>query len=95
MASGRAPEQRRTGGHHDGAKTQQARFVDRLLRREAPGALAVEREIDHHDGVFLDQPDKQDDADQPHDAELGIADHQRQTSLSNLCGSSHSTTFDL
>src|SRR5215470_10191019 len=71
-------EHRRAGGHHDGAEAQQARFVDRLLRGEAPGALGVEREIDHHDGILLDQADEQDHADQPHDAELGIAEDQRQ-----------------
>src|SRR5579883_2453906 len=71
-------EQGRTGGHHDGAESQQTGLVDRLLRREALAALGVEREINHHDGVFLDQADEQDHADQPHDAELGLEEHQRQ-----------------
>ena len=36
-------KQRRAGGHHDGAEAQQAGLKDRLLRREALGALGVER----------------------------------------------------
>ena len=35
-------------------------------------ALGVEREVDHHDCIFLDDADKQNDADQGNDAELGV-----------------------
>ena len=29
-------------------------------------ALGLKREVDHHDGVLLDDPDQKDDADQRH-----------------------------
>ncbi len=35
-------------------------------------ALGLEREVDHHDRVLLDDADQQDDADQGDDAELGV-----------------------
>src|SRR5580704_6379505 len=48
-----AAEERGHGGHHDGAKAQQASLVDRLLGRLPFLALRFKREVDHHDGVFL------------------------------------------
>ena len=47
-------------------------------RRLAFVALGVQREVDHHDGVFLDDADQQDDADERDDAEVGAAEHQRE-----------------
>ena len=41
-------------------------------------ALGFEREVDHHDGVLFDDADQQHDADQRDDAEIRVADHQRQ-----------------
>ena len=75
-ASGRPPEQRGHGGHHDGAEAQQAGLVNRVERRFAFLALGFERKVDHHDGVFLDDADQQDDADQGDDAEFRAAQQQ-------------------
>ena len=36
-------------------------------------ALGLEREIDHHDRVFLDDADQQNDADQGDDTQFGLA----------------------
>jgi hypothetical protein len=47
-----------------------------LLLPLAP--LRRQGEIDHHDGVLLDDADQQDDADQRDDAELGVGEHERQ-----------------
>src|SRR5258706_15436282 len=41
------------GGHHDRPEAHDAGLVDRLLRRQAVLALRLDREVDHHDGVFL------------------------------------------
>ena len=41
-------------------------------------ALALEREVDHHDSVLLDDADEQDDADEGDQRELGIEELQRQ-----------------
>ena len=74
---GQAAEQRRHGGHHDGAEAQQAGLVDRVLGRScAVVALGLEGEVDHHDGVLLDDADEQDDADQGDDAEIGAGEQQ-------------------
>ena len=64
--------------HQDGAETEQAGLVDRLARRLAIAPLCIEREVDHHDGVLLDDTDQQDDADDGHDVEILPGDHQRQ-----------------
>ena len=39
-------------------------------------ALSLERKVDHHDGVFLDDADQQDDADQGHYAQIVLRDQQ-------------------
>ena len=62
-------EQRRHGGHQDRAEAQQAGLMDRLARRLALAALGLEREVDHHDRVLLDDADQQDDADDGDDVE--------------------------
>ena len=41
-------------------------------------AFGLNGEIDHQDGVLLDDADQQDDADQGDDAQLGVEDQQRQ-----------------
>jgi hypothetical protein len=72
-----AAEQRRHRRHHDRAEAQQAGLADRLLRRLALVALGLEREVDHHDAVLLDDADQQDDADQRDQAEVEAEQHQR------------------
>jgi len=71
-ASGRPPPIRREGRHHDRPEAQQAGLVDRLERALALLALGLQREVDHHDGVLLDDADQQDDADQGDDAEIVV-----------------------
>ena len=56
-------EHRGHGRHHDRPEAQQAGLIDRLARRLALVALGLEREVDHHDGVLLDDADQQNDAD--------------------------------
>ena len=41
-------------------------------------ALGVEREVDEHDAVLLDDADQQNDADQRDDTEVVMEDHQHQ-----------------
>ena len=66
-------EDRRHGGHQDRPEPQQAGLIDRLARRQAFDALGLQREIDHHDGVFLDDADQQNDADDGDDVEIVAA----------------------
>src|SRR6266508_2702436 len=73
---GEAAEEGGHGGHHDGAEAEQAGLVDGLARRLALGALGVEGEVDHHDGVLLDDADEEDDADQGDDAEVRAAEEE-------------------
>ncbi len=71
-------QERRHGRHHDRAEAQQRRLVDRLLGWLSLRALGVQREVDHHDGVLLDDADQQDDPDERDHAEVDAADEQRQ-----------------
>src|SRR5690348_11327995 len=57
-------EQRRHRRHHNRSKTQEAGFVDRFDGRLALLAFRLKGKIDHHDGVFLHDPDQQNDADE-------------------------------
>ncbi len=63
-------EQRRHRRHHDRAEPDEAAFVDRFGRRHAELALGVEREVDLHDRVLLDDPDQHDQADKGIDIQL-------------------------
>src|SRR5208282_5471801 len=65
-----AAQQGRHRRHHDRAKPQQACLINRIFRRLPFFALRVEREVDHHDCVFLYDANKQDDADQCNHAEI-------------------------
>ena len=71
-------EHRRDRRHHDRPEAQQRGLVDRLARRLALVALRVEREVDDHDAVLLDDADQEDDADDRDDAEIAAVEHQRQ-----------------
>src|SRR5215467_13940039 len=51
------------GRHHDWAESEQTCFVDGIEGAFALAALRLEGEVDHHDRVFLDDPDQKDDAD--------------------------------
>ena len=71
-------EQGGHGGHHDRAEPQQAGLVNGLHGRQPFGALGVEREVNHHDGVLLHDADQQDDADQRDQRQVLAAQQQRQ-----------------
>src|SRR6185437_1873252 len=54
-----AAEQRSHRGHHNGTETQQAGLIDGIGGVLAMLALGFQREINHHDAVFLHDADKQ------------------------------------
>ena len=66
-------EDRRDRRHQDGPQAQEARLIDRLARRQALLPLGLERKVDHHDRVLLDDADEEDDADDPDDVETAPA----------------------
>jgi hypothetical protein len=49
-------QQRRHGGHHDGAKAHQAGFVDGLARRQPSCTLRFKRKVDIMIAFFLTMP---------------------------------------
>jgi len=61
-----------------GRKRSTQRLVDRVVGRTAFAALSFEREVDHHDGVFLDDAYQQDDADERDHAQLDVEKEQRE-----------------
>src|SRR5262249_1664795 len=60
------------GRHHNRAEAQQARLSHCVFWRFPTFALALQREIDHHDGILFDNTDQQDDANHRYDSELSI-----------------------
>src|SRR6059036_1170311 len=75
---GKAAEEGGHGGHHDGPEAEQASLEDGLMRRQALGALGIQGEVDHHDGILLDDANEQDDADEGDDAEVDAAEEERE-----------------
>src|SRR5580704_1767025 len=71
---GNAPEESGHSGHHDGPETQQASPVDRLLGAIAFIAFGLNGEINHQDGVLLDDTDEKNDANQGDDIEVAMSD---------------------
>src|SRR5690606_14928239 len=71
-------EQRRQGGHQNRPETQQRGAVDRIRRAHALMTLGLQGEVDHHDGVLLDDADQQDDADDGDQAQVIAGQQQRQ-----------------
>src|ERR1700722_11118864 len=71
-------EQRGHCGHHDGAETQQAGFVDRFSRILAMLALGLKREVYNQNAVFLHDADEQNNADDSHDAKILAEEHKRE-----------------
>ena len=71
-------QDRRHGGHQDGPEAQDGGLVDRLGGIEPIVAFALQRHVDHHDGVLLDDADQQQHADHGDDAELHVGDLERQ-----------------
>src|SRR6267143_692466 len=64
------------GGHQDGAEAQHARFEDGVFGAFAAFAFGLQGKINHHDGVFLDDTDEQDDADDGNDVEVLLEEHE-------------------
>src|SRR5258707_692525 len=71
-------EERRQSCYHDGTKTQKRSFVDRLRGGEAASPFSLQREIDDHDAVFLDDTDQQNNADDGYDPEILPEEHECQ-----------------
>ena len=69
-------EQRGHGGHHDGTEAQQTGLVDRLFGLHALIPFGFESEVDHHDGILLDDTDEQNDADERDDGEIDVEKEQ-------------------
>ena len=62
--------------HHDGTEAHQAGLIDRLARGKPAVAFRLEREIDHHDGVLLDDADEEQDADEGEEREGRVRDDE-------------------
>src|SRR5712672_2241791 len=73
-SKGKRTQERRHGGHHDGPEAQQTSLINGVKRGLAFQALGLNREIDHEDGVFLDNADQQDDANERDDIEIGLGE---------------------
>src|SRR5690242_12700868 len=71
-------EERGERRHQDRPEAQQRRLVDRLARRLLLESLGVDREVDHHDRVLLDDADQEDDPDDPDHAEVVAGDDERE-----------------
>ena len=59
------------GSHQNGAEAQEAGFVNGVERRGFLFALELDGEIDHEDGVLLDDADQEDDADEGDHVQVG------------------------
>ncbi len=76
-SDGHRAQQRRHGGHHDGAEADQAAFVDGLGRREALIALGFESEVDLHDRVLFHDADQHDESHERVDVQIHVEQIQR------------------
>src|SRR5437773_6956408 len=70
--------QRRHRRHHDWPESDQARLKDRFLCGLTFFALCGQRNVDDHDGVFLDDSDQHDQTDESVNIQLAAKDQQRQ-----------------
>ena len=64
-----APEKGGHGGHHDGTEAQKTSVVDGFGGVLAVLSLAFEGKVHHHDAVFLNDTDEQDESYDGDDAE--------------------------
>src|ERR1700682_4221269 len=60
------------GCHQNWTEAQQTRLVDRFDGRQSFFPFHLDGEIDHEDGVFLDDADQEDDANERDDVEIGL-----------------------
>src|SRR6267142_6879752 len=63
-------------GHEDWTKAQHAGFEDGFFGAFAALTLGLQGEVDHHDGVFLDDADEKDDTDDGDDVEVLLEEHE-------------------
>ena len=82
MANGerQGAEERGHGGHENRTETKQTSFVNGLDRREAFLGFGLDGEIDHEDGVFLDDADEQNNSDQGNEREFRFEKHHGEKS---------------
>ncbi len=73
-------EQRSHGGHEDGTETKQAGFVNRFNWGKAFQRFRLNGEVNHKDGVFLDDADEKDDANVGDDGEFRLEEHEGEES---------------
>ena len=64
--------------HHDGPEPHAARLENRVARGLAVAPFGIEREVDHHDRVFLHEAHQHDNSHERIDAQLGTKDEQRE-----------------
>ena len=73
-------EQRSHGGHEDGTETEQAGLVNGFNWGKAFQRFRLNGEVDHKDGVFLDDADEKDDANVGDDGEFRLEEHEGEES---------------
>ena len=78
QGDGQGAHQGRHGGHHDGPEADQGPGIDGLPGAFAFAALGLQGEVDHHDGVFLDDPHQHDHAHKGVDVQVHMKEHQGQ-----------------
>ena len=72
MATGKVPSSAAMVVIMMGRKRTMRGFEDRLVRLDMPLALAVQREVDHHDRILLHDADQHDHADKGIEAERDV-----------------------
>src|SRR5665213_1296394 len=73
-----AAQQRRHGGHHNRTKTKQTGLINRVHGVLPFIALRLQRKIDHHDAVLLDDADEKNNANERNHAQILVKQHQSQ-----------------
>ena len=63
-------------GHQDGAEAEDAGLEDGVLGAHVLLAFELQGEVDHDDGVLLDDADEQNDADERDDVEVGVEEDE-------------------
>jgi hypothetical protein len=76
-AERQSSEQRRCRCHHDRAEARHRRVKDRVAAVHAFLTFGLQREVDHHDGVLLDDANQQNDTDERDDCEGNAEDEER------------------
>src|SRR5258708_11576341 len=66
------------GGHQNRTETQQAGLVDRVDGRQSLFPFHLNRKINHENGVFLNDADQEDDADERDDVQIGLDELDRE-----------------